>query len=227
MNLVRNRAVRLINCLTIFACLTFSEVAFTQVQNTRPKTIQKSKKQKQALYTNNLSESSFEYRNFELRISPIFLIARWLTLDLSYRLTENLAVGPIGTYYGSEGEYGNMFLPSQKGYAAGLNTTYYFASVRRYSMYAMAQALYENYRSYGHAQYGYTDYDGYRFDLAFGYRWKFWSRVTLATGGGVQFNVKNSTEYKKDIVTDALRVRETESYNRIMPFVDLKIGVEL
>lgn len=66
---------------------------------------------------------------WDLRMAPVALIARWYTLDASYRITENWSMGPAAIIY-SASSPGGMFFPSDKGYAIGWSGNHYFTSVR-------------------------------------------------------------------------------------------------
>ncbi len=130
---------------------------------------------------------------WEIRTAPLALIAQWQTLDVSYRFTENFAMGPsIIRYAGSGG--GNMFLPDYSGDAYGFSADYYFRSVMKNTWYLGSHAYKEKYRNRPHATFDDYERDGYRVNAVLGYQIKF-QPFNLLIGGGEEYRSYQETKY--------------------------------
>jgi hypothetical protein len=162
-----------------------------------------------------------ELRSWEFRTAPIALLARWYTLDVSYRFTEHIAVGPSVVIYDAPGEQGNMLAPTYKGNAFGLHANYYFTSVERNSWYSGLHAYQESYTSYPEGYPGHEDRKGFRSNVTAGYQIK-WSRVNLMTGLGMA--------YRNHDIIKTSRFDDTETESRESqwnPTVEVKLGFEI
>lgn len=162
-----------------------------------------------------------ELRRWEFRTAPVALLARWYTLDVSYRFTENFAVGPSIVIYDAPGEQGNMLAPTYKGDAFGFHANYYFTSVKARGWYSGLHAYQESYRSYPEGYPGYEDRKGYRSNITAGYQFK-WSQVNLLTGLGM--------EYRNHNVVETSRYSGVQPETRKSgwgPTVEIKLGFEI
>lgn len=175
----------------------------------------------------SLKATKEEPARWELRTAPIALLAKWITLDVSYRLTENFAFGPAAIFYVSpEGEQGGMLAPGYNGYAAGLNFSYYFNSVQKNTGYLSMHGYYENFSAFGHGTRDgeRTEVDGIKVNTAIGYQWKK-SRFVLLTGFGVQYQDHQENGIRFD--QNGNTTKTTESDSGFLPFVEFKVGIEI
>ncbi len=162
-----------------------------------------------------------DLRSWEFRTAPVALLARWYTLDISYRFTEQLAFGPSAVIYDAPGVQGNMLAPTYKGNAFGLHANYYFNSVMTRGWYSGLHAYQESYRSYPEGYPGYEDRKGFRGNVTAGYQFK-WSQVNLMTGLGM--------EYRNHNVVETSRYSGTQPETRESswgPTVEIKLGFEI
>ena len=169
--------------------------------------------------------SQVELPRWEFRTAPVALLARWYTLDVSYRLSEKKwATGPSIVLY-NYSEIGNMFAPAFKGQALGWNANYYFDSAQRNTWYFSLHSYYEKYKSYPHAYLGYYEKDGYRMNGALGYQWR-WNPVNLMAGLGVEQRNHNVVEHKDPILgIEQEPVSSSESVG--LPYAEIKIGIQI
>ncbi len=161
-----------------------------------------------------------ELRSWEFRTAPVALLARWYTLDVSYRFTAHIAAGPSAVIYDAV-EQGNMLAPSYKGNAYGLHANYYLTSVEASGWYSGLHAYQESYRSYPEGYPGYEDRKGYRGNVTAGYQVK-WSQINLMTGLGM--------EYRSHNVVETSRYSGTQPETRESgwgPTVEIKLGFEI
>jgi|GEM_PF-3092149 hypothetical protein len=110
-------------------------------------------------------------KRWEFRTAPIALLARWYTLDVSWRFSKHWSTGPAVVFYRSA-TIGNMLTPSFRGSAVGWQGNYYFQSVERNSWYAGFHSYYEEYDSYLEGRSGRDAVKGLRLDSALGYQWR-------------------------------------------------------
>lgn len=173
------------------------------------------------------SADSTGFRTWELRTAPIALLARWYTLDVAYRFTENFATGPAVVLYDALGDRGGMLAPTYKGYAFGWQGNFYLNSILTDTWYFGLRAYYESYRSYLHGVLGYDERNGVRTNAFFGYQWK-WSRVTLMSGLGVEYLDRDVVRQRE--LGDALGVIQSAGSSRqslFEPMIEVKMGFEI
>ena len=142
------------------------------------------------------------FSRWEFRTAPIALLANWYTLDISYRVSENVATGPAGILCNGS-EMGHMFLPSYRGQAIGWQAYYYFYSILKNTWYLGMRGYQESYSSYPHGDSGYDKLNGFRSNIALGYQMKH-SKVTTLLGLGVDYRDYMRVEYKESNHTDLL-----------------------
>lgn len=160
---------------------------------------------------------------WELRTAPIAFWANWLTLDLSYRISQQWAVGPAMVMYNGS-KMGNMFAPSYQGSAAGLNANYYFDSVLKNTWYVSLHSYRESYRSYPHAYLGHKDIEGFRLNTAIGYQWR-GPYINVMAGLGGEYKDHQITNKRETI--DGGPAEETSSKSSIwLPHLELKAGIQ-
>jgi len=222
--LLKNSLVR---CMTIFVIIAVSPSIFA-----RDSSYSKTNRKYTANYSNkngmnsvkSLIAGNVNKRSWEFRTAPIALIARWFTLDVSYRLSDQWATGPAAILYNAEGP-GGMLSPSYKGYAVGWNGNYYFNSVYKNTWYVSAHTYYESYKSYPHAYLGYKEIDGFKANSVIGYQWK-WSRINMMTGIGAEFRNQNVVD-RKDAV-NSVEQSPIESRDSFwLPHIEFKMGIEI
>jgi hypothetical protein len=178
--------------------------------------------------SNGTMSSSFsskeEMPRWEFRTAPVAYLARWYTLDVSYRISEKWATGPAGIIYGSP-EIGHMFAPSYKGYAAGWNANYYFNTVLKSGWYLSMHSFYEKYSSYPHAYLGHKEIDGFRANAVAGYQWR-WSAFNLMAGLGGEYNNHNVVDKPDAIGSKQPNVSSFNGTSTLL-HIELKIGVQI
>lgn len=157
--------------------------------------------------------------SWEIRTAPLAFLARWLTLDLSYRPTNHWAFGPSFISYQAS-RPGGFLAPSYRGLATGFNLNYYFDSVHTETWYLSSHVYYENFESYPHAYSGYIKRSGYKANSAIGYQGK-WSQVSVLTGVGIEY-LSHSREDINDTVNPQTSTFSNE--NRSRAFFEFKMG---
>lgn len=163
-----------------------------------------------------LSVDSFD--RWELRTAPLAMLARWFSLELSYRANEHWSVGPSLISYSAKGPYGNMLMPTWDGYATGAHLYYFGRSAMTNSVYLGVRGLYESYVSYPHAALFSEAVSGVKAQGAVGYQ-KRWSSVGLLVGLGAEQRFHRVVRSKES----ALRsYDENESF----PFFEFKLGLQ-
>ncbi len=195
-----------IRCLTIIVLVGSTTTAFSknlELNKSKPKTIEK---------------------KWELRTAPIAMMVSWYTLDVSYRLSENLATGPAVISYNARGP-GGMFGPTYNGYAIGWNGSYYFSSLLKDTWYISAHAYYESYKSYPRAYLGHYVYEGGKANTAIGYQWR-GAMINIIAGLGLEYRSYSVTD-KKDPIGGIEQPSVDSSESRGLPFVEFKIGIEI
>lgn len=160
------------------------------------------------------------YYRYELRTAPVALLARWQTLDASYRINRHWATGPALVAYNSEGR-GGMLAPSFKGLAIGWHVTHYFLSVARHGWYSGLHAYHEDYESRGHGDDGYEKLEGLRTNLVLGHHWR-WNRVNLMVGAGPELKNYKVAKYDRGNSTPTI-----SHESNLGPTVELKLGLEI
>jgi hypothetical protein len=174
--------------------------------------------------TKSAAAERIEKRDWEFRTAPIAFIARWLTLDVSYRLTDQWATGPAAILYNADGP-GGMVGPTYSGSAFGWNGNYYFSSAFSNTWYVSAHAYYESYKSYPHAYMGFKEIDGVKANSAIGYQWK-WSRVNVMAGVGAEFRSQTVVDRRDgdDVAGSSPRESKDAFW---LPHIEFKMGIEL
>lgn len=163
--------------------------------------------------------ATLPHHSWEIRTAPIALLARWLTIDLSYRPTEHWAFGPSLISYNAR-RPGGFLGPNYRGLALGFNLNYYFSSAHTSSGYISSHAYHENYESYPHAQPGYLKRSGYKTNMALGYQIKS-SEISMLTGLGFEY-----LNYQQDEIDDSVSPTTSVSSpaSRWLPFIEFKLG---
>lgn len=176
---------------------------------------------------NDSSKLSIKKARWEVKTAPIAFLVRWLTLDLSYRLSDNWATGPSTILYNADGP-GGMFGPTYKGYALGWNSNYYFKSVYTNTWYLSGHAYFDTFRSYPHAYLGFKEMQGMKANTAVGYQWR-WSRVTVLAGLGTEFTNYKVTDNKTAASFALDQIQATSNYNESnwFPYFEFKMGIEI
>lgn len=183
------------------------------------------------LFSLNLNAKVFESdlkntSRFEIKIAPVAFSAKWTTLDISYRLTENFAFGPSLILY-SAGSTASMFTPTYQGTAYGAHAYYYLNPVSSQTTYISVHLYDENYKSYSHGSNAVDDLDGYKINSAYGlfYRSHSFTAMTFHLGLGLEYRNYSSTKTEINTTTQITTITEdTKSY--FLPFVEFKVGVE-
>lgn len=169
------------------------------------------------------SNKSSEILHWELRTAPVMFLAQWYTFDASYRFSNNLAIGPsLISYNGSDNA--SMFVPSYKGFAAGMNAIYYLRPTPK-TWYIGSHLYHETYKSRSHARSGYDDTTGLKLNGVFGFRWKY-NRFVMMLGAGGEVRAQKVAHKKEDGYAAAPDSGE-ESQNLLLGHVEFKLGVGL
>lgn len=227
---IEHNIVRLV---TILATVAFSFNGFAGNR----KTSNVSKREKPHLFSSNshqklsflekkqeINSIDLEKRLWEFRTAPIALLAKWYTLDVSYRLSDNWATGPAVILFNAD-EPAGMLGPSYNGYALGWNGNYYFDSAYKRTWYISAHGYYESYKSYLHGYRGYKDMAGYKFNSAIGYQWK-WSRINMIAGIGQEYRDQTVTDKTESIKT--IEQQTSDSTKAVwFTFFEFKVGIEI
>lgn len=158
-------------------------------------------------------------KQWEVRTAPIAYIARWITLDVSYRFNEQFAAGPAIVVYNSESTTGGMFSPTYKGTAFGAQAYYYFRSVMGPTWYIGSRFYKEDYRSYPHAFSGYDNKDGWSANATLGYQVRSPSTVWLF-GIGPEATTHNVLTHENNKPT----VEDSESFFGLA--IEFKVGFD-
>jgi len=127
---------------------------------------------------------------FEIRTAPAMIVfGRWLTLDATYILNNNWAVGPSYVSYANSSEYGNMFATTYYGNAYGAHLIWSADDLYSDSWYVGSHAYYESYRSIAHSFYGNKeDRKGLRTSAVIGYRQHNGNFLTMVGFGFENYN---------------------------------------
>lgn len=174
-----------------------------------------------------LKQTAPKIANWELRTAPIAFFAKWITLDVSYAVSDKFAFGPSAIFYSSpKGEPGGMIAPAYNGYAAGVNAMYYFGSIMRRTWYSSAHLYYEDFTAYGHGIRNgeFTESTGFKGNAAVGYRWR-WSRITMLVGGGAEYRNHSENEVRLEANNQVTNMSGNTS--DIVPFLEFKVGILL
>ncbi len=164
-------------------------------------------------------------RLLEFRTAPIAFLASWLSLDVSYKLTEKWGIGPSVILYNSEvSEHGNFLMPTYNGNALGANLTYYIDSYYKNSIYLNFRGLYQDYISTPHSfrDGSHVEVRGFTGHIVLGHSYRK-GRLSILTGLGVQHNrfsseTINPTEAAVDIFSNTVTTS---------PYLEFKLGVEI
>lgn len=203
----------------LFICLTIFVISISSQAQSKTKRLTLVQNTSSTSQSINAKYATPPLKRWEIRIAPIALLARWLTLDVSYHLNENWATGPALINYTTDSNRGGMLVPTYKGYAIGWQGNY-FTSALKDGLYLSAHAYYESYKNYPHSFQGYYQKDGYKLNSALGYRWK-WKPVVLMTGVGAEYLDHSVTEY-----TEVRTSRDSKQSNS-RPFIEVKLGIEI
>ena len=120
-------------------------------------------------FADNNVEHKSNYK-YEVRTAPVALIAHWITLDASYFINENWALGPSVIDYANPSTQGGMFLPTFNGYAVGGHLIW-AENLLSDGYYISSHIYYEDYKSYPEAFFGYRQHVGTRYNAVLGKRW--------------------------------------------------------
>lgn len=209
----------------IVTCLTIFVLAFALMigPSAKAKSSRSHNSSKETTHKNEIND----FARWELRTAPVAFLAKWVTLDSSYRFQENFSFGPSIILYNSpKGDGGGMLTPSYNGYAAGLNGMLYFDSVTKNTWYTSFHAYYEDFSSYGHGSKkgDVTEIHGIKSQAAIGYQWR-WSKMTMLTGGGIEYRGHNENQVRVDINNNTTKTEGSNS--GFLPFLEFKIGIEI
>jgi hypothetical protein len=163
---------------------------------------------------------SKEISNYEIRTAPITLIARWGTLDFSFNIDNQWAIGPSVIIYAAP-KIGNMFAPSYNGTAVGAHAYYYFNSFLDDSWYWGNHAYYESYESYPHDFNGHYEFKGFKFNTKVGYQ------VTTPLGINMLFGIgAEARKYDQKNIDDSNggNSPKFKDYQPVIGFVEVKLG---
>lgn len=170
------------------------------------------------LYEKNL-------KRFEIRTAPLAFLAKWLTLDTSYRLNDSFSTGPAVVIYAAGGP-GGMLAPSFKGYAAGWSANYYINGAQEDTVYVGTHAYYESYDSYPHAFLGYYSRSGLRANITLGYQWRISSWMNMQAGAGLEARQHHVTAYPENASSSTAYGSESDD-NTSGPVLEFKVGFEI
>ena len=163
---------------------------------------------------------SKEILNYEIRTAPVALIARWVTLDFSFNINNQWALGPsIGLY--ATPKIGNMFTPSYNGSAVGAHAYYYFNSFSDDSWYFGNHAYYENYESYPHAFNGHYELKGFKFNSKAGYQLVIMSGFSFLLGLGAEYR---NYDQKNIDDSNGVNTPKFKDYQPVVGFIEAKVG---
>ncbi len=171
------------------------------------------------LFFSSISFSK-EILDYEIRTAPIALIARWGTLDFSFNVNNQWAIGPSVIIYAAP-KIGNMFAPSYSGTAIGGHAYYYFNSFSGTGWYWGTHIYYESYESYPHNFNGHYEFKGFKFNTKIGYQIMASSRINLLLGAGAE-----ARNYDQKNIDDSsgVNVPKFKDYQAVIPFVEAKLG---
>ena len=167
-------------------------------------------------------------KNWAVKTAPVAYIAKWVTVDVTRKLTSKLSMGPSLIYYGNESSIGNMFLPTYRGYAAGYNMNYFFKGLHQTGWYMSHHSYYEDYKDYPHNSDFTFSNEGWRADLIGGWNHKFPKYpVFIQSGLGLQYQSYDQTERQNSRKRNQARGipnREVKE-NGFSPTLESKVGV--
>jgi hypothetical protein len=162
---------------------------------------------------------SKEILDYEVRTAPIALLARWATLDLSFSLNDQWAIGPSIIVYAAP-KVGNMFVPAYNGYAAGLHAYGYLDSFSSDTWYWGNHLYYENFESYPHNFSGHYELKGFKFNSVAGYQVILNYNLNLLLGAG--FETKNYDQVNIDESNGNTPSFKNQSYTSL--YIEAKFG---
>jgi hypothetical protein len=163
-------------------------------------------------------------KRWEVRTAPIALLASWSTLDVSYRLSDQIATGPAVVAFGCKGP-GNMLAPCWDGYALGWQGIYYFRGVRGNSPYVSGHAYYDEFKSHAHAVVdSHDEVRGVRAHAFVGDMFHAPVNVIWQAGAGVETRNYQRTKVSDDAFDTSAAKRTTEVLTS--PMLEAKIGLQ-
>ncbi len=154
---------------------------------------------------------------FEIRTAPIAFLAQWLTIDLTYFVSEKWALGPSYVGYENRSQHGGMLSPTYLGTAIGAHFIY-ADSFFKDSYYAGGHIYSENYRSRPHAFLGYYDNQGSRANVVVGHRWV---NEIFSSMLGFGFENKSTSSNR---VPESGNVTKEEAHDTLL-HIEFKIGL--
>lgn len=170
----------------------------------------------------NVSASA-ESKQFEIRTAPIALIARWYTLDASYRPNPQWALGPSIVIYNHDGP-GGILSPAYQGKSFGAHINYYFQSIDVNSFYLGSHFLYDDYRSFPHGSSGYRDHIGTSLQAVAGYFGRYQS-LTFHTGLGFEQEMGSYEDVAYNSLTsDYEMTTGNDTFFKLL--IEFKLGYE-
>lgn len=169
---------------------------------------------------NAKAEDSKLAGTFEVRTAPLALYAAWITLDATYFLNKNWAIGPSYISYANNSEYGNMLAPTYYGNAYGAHAIWALDDLFSNSWYVSSHAYFESYRSRSHGLLGNEENrKGYRVNAVVGFRQLNGNFLTMV---GLGYEVTNHEV--KEIYSASNPVYSEFNRNYSYPHAEFKAG---
>jgi hypothetical protein len=164
-----------------------------------------------------------ELAQWEIKVSPLALLVKWITLEAGYRLNSQWVIGPSFTKYAGSTR---PMLIGFRGESLGVFLTHYFQPLPENGWYASLRASHEKYTSYPGDESsdrinGITKkIEGYFFTVTGGGRFAFGGNFFLLYGLGLQgqlFDLQKNTR-------GAISTEKSKA--RVIPFAEVKVGME-
>ncbi len=183
---------------------------------------------------------------WELTTAPLEFIAKWYPLDVAYRLSQKISIGPAFVFYNDSGESENITGFQLQGYGLGLNANYYFQSASKSSWYLSGHLYYESFKQYGSSSRAndvvYNEMRGVRGHSTAGYQWRI-SSFALLLGAGIE--VRDHASIKTNVISSTSKIKgagstssqdetvgasdvviSTNVFPSLVPRVEMKWGFE-
>jgi len=166
--------------------------------------------------------------DFEIRVAPIVLLVKWVSVEGAFRINEHLDIGVNGLFFGENVDYdrGSIFFPVYEGYSVGLNANYYFSGLQNlHSWYFSGKLNHNDYKHVGHNTPVRED-EGASLIAILGFRTPIVvlsTQLSILMGLGIQQTFFDRIE--RDRIGSA--ITETRGdYNRVIPYAEFKLAYQ-
>lgn len=160
---------------------------------------------------------------WEFRTAPVAFAAQWTTLEISYRLSRQISVGPTVVSYGCTGP-GSMLSPCRKGQSFGAHANYFLRSVTSDGWYVSSHVGSEKFDSFPHGSLDHNENKGFSVSGAFGYQ-KRWGDLNLMLGAGFEQRQLDVVKYSRD--QNGRTVQENTRDSNGTPWFEVKLGWQM